>query len=111
LSATISLSQTHNAFRAASTKALQRYSYQAQSNRQRTETIDAIELARKAGYNSIISTAAAKPKTLYADLACHRRGPDQDAPLAHHVSPNTISFFASKRNLAPPQIPGRSIFS
>jgi enolase len=54
-----------------------------------TETIDAIELARKAGYNSIISHRSGETEdTFIADLVGF-------APTA---SPSTTNCYASKRN-------------
>jgi len=80
-----------------------------------TETIDAIELARKAGYNSIISHRSGETEdTFIADLAV-ATGAGQiktGSARAPTVSPNTISFLRIEEELgAAAKFPGRSIFS
>jgi len=72
-----------------------------------TETIDAIELARKAGYNSIISHRSGETEdTFIADLAVRHRRADQDwFGFAH--GPNcqsTTSCCASRKSWARAQI-------
>jgi len=66
-----------------------------------TETIDAIELARKAGYNSIISHRSGETRTPSSPIfpwppPLARSKPAQ--PAARIASRSTTSFSASKRN-------------
>ncbi len=70
-----------------------------------TETIDAIELARKAGYNSVISHRSGERKIPSSPTSPSPLPPARSRPVPHRAptaSPNTTNSCASKRNWAPP---------
>ncbi len=80
-----------------------------------TETLEAIAMAREAGYTAVMSHRSGETEdTTIADLAGgHRVRPDQDAarPRARTAWPSTTSSCGSRtRSAAPAEYPGRSVF-
>jgi len=102
-----SSSPTHHGSRAASRRELPTpFSSSSIRSVPSPETIDAIEMARKAGYNSIVSHRSGETEdTFIADLAvANRRRPrsKRAPPAAPTASPSTTSSSASRKNWAPP---------
>ena len=80
-----------------------------------TETLDAIEMAKTAGYTAVVSHRSGETEdTTIADLAvATQRRPDQDrlACRAPTASPSTTSSCASRtRWRASPSTPARKAF-
>ena len=72
-----------------------------------TETLEAVELAKRAGYGTVISHRSGETEDAFvADLAVGReRGPDQDRARSRAASAprSTTSSCASRRSWAAPR--------
>jgi hypothetical protein len=70
-----------------------------------TETLAAIEMAKRAGFTAVLATVPAKPKTPPSLILPLRRTPDKLRPAhrpAPTASPSTINCCASKKSWAMP---------